>query len=100
MDDSLGISSIDLSGRSSLHFKAAFKRRYCGDLDTDLLEEFFSGFSRGLSANISIHVPYGKNDHHKIEAIFKAFGKALSMACSKDFKLKEFIPSTKGIIEK
>jgi imidazoleglycerol-phosphate dehydratase len=92
--------AIDFGGRSALEFRAKFKRRMAGDLDIDLIEEFFSGFSKGLSANVAVYVPYGKNDHHKLESIFKAFGKALSMACSKNERLKDYIPSTKGIIDK
>ncbi|MFA6088264.1 MAG: imidazoleglycerol-phosphate dehydratase HisB [Candidatus Woesearchaeota archaeon] len=99
MDDSLGIVAIDIGGRPAINFKAKFRRRYCGDFDSDILEEFFSGLSKGLSANISIYVPYGRDDHHKIESIFKAFGKALKMACSKDKRLKDYIPSTKGNID-
>lgn len=99
MDDSLGIVSIDIGGRPALVFKIKFKRRYVGDLDSDVLKEFFLGFSRGLGANVSVYVPYGNDDHHKIESIFKAFGKALAMACSKNNRIKENIPSTKGNID-
>ncbi len=101
MDDSLAVVAIDLGGRPYLIFDdIEFKRRFCGDFDTDLLEEFFRAFSVNLAANIAIKMPYGRNDHHKIEAIFKAFGKAMKMACSTDKSAIEDIPSTKGVIEK
>ena len=99
MDEALAVVAIDISGRPYLQFDAKFKRRFCGDLDTDLLEDFFQAFATGLAANIVVRMPFGRNDHHKIEAIFKAFGKAMKMACSKDKKAKKNIPSTKGIIE-
>jgi imidazoleglycerol-phosphate dehydratase len=98
MDEALAVLAIDISGRPYLQFDVKFKRRFCGDLDTDLLEDFFQGFATGLNANVVVRMPYGRNDHHKIEAIFKAFGKAMKMACSKDKKAKESIPSTKGLI--
>jgi imidazoleglycerol-phosphate dehydratase len=99
MDDSLGIVSIDLSGRSYLTFKTKFKREKIGDLDSDLIKEFFSGFSMGAGCNVAVYVPYGDNDHHKAEAIFKAFGKALMMACSKDKRIKGLL-TTKGLLDK
>ncbi|MEJ2568225.1 MAG: imidazoleglycerol-phosphate dehydratase HisB [candidate division WOR-3 bacterium] len=99
MDEALAVVAIDISGRPYLQFDAKFKRRFCGDLDTDLLEDFFQAFANGLNANVVIRIPFGRNDHHKIEAIFKALGKAMKMACSKNKKAKENIPSTKGIIE-
>lgn len=99
MDESLGVVSIDLSGRPYLVFKVSFKRQKIGDLETDLIKEFFSGFSMGAGCNLAVFVPYGENDHHKAEAIFKAFGKALSMACSKNKRLKNLIPSTKGVLD-
>lgn len=98
MDDALAIVAVDICGRPYLQFEAKFKRRYCGDLDTDLIEDFFYGFAMGLEANLVCRIPYGKNDHHKIESIFKAFGKAMKMACSKDPRAVEDIPSVKGII--
>ncbi len=99
MDESLAIVAVDISGRPYVKFSAKFRRRFCGDLDTDVIEEFFYGFSISLGANISVQVPYGRSDHHKTEAIFKAFGKAMKMACSKDPKAADSIPSTKGVID-
>jgi imidazoleglycerol-phosphate dehydratase len=98
MDEALAVVAIDISGRPYLQFDAKFKRRFCGDLDTDLLEDFFYGFASNLGANLVVRMPYGRNDHHKIEAIFKAFGKATKMACSKEKRGRKNIPSTKGLI--
>ena len=100
MDDALAIIAIDVSGRPYLRFDGEFKRRFCGCLDTDLLEDFFYGFSIGLGANVIIKIKYGRSDHHKIEAVFKAFAKAMKMACSKDKRILNELPSTKGLIGK
>jgi len=99
MDDALAVVAIDIGGRPYLQFEVKFKRRFCGEFDTDLLEDFFYGFSVNLGANIVVRMPYGRSDHHKIEATFKAFSKAMKMACSKDPRLIEDIPSTKGLID-
>jgi len=99
MDESLCIAAADINGRPYLQYKASFRRRYCGGFDTDTLEDFFYGFGIGCAANIVICTPYGRSDHHKTEAIFKAFGKAMKMACSIDPRASEEIPSTKGVIE-
>jgi len=99
MDEALAVVAIDIGGRPYLQFEAEFKRRFCGELDTDLLEDFFHGFAVNLGANVVVRMPYGRSDHHKIEAIFKAFAKAMKMACSTDPRAIENIPSTKGMIE-
>jgi len=99
MDEALGIVAVDLGGRSFVVFNAKFKKQRIGDFEVDLAEEFFNGFSRGLRCNIAIYVPYGKNDHHKIEAIFKAFGKAMQMACIINKRAKSNVPSTKKLID-
>ncbi len=99
MDEALAVVAVDMGGRPYLQFDARFKRRFCGELDTDLLEDFFQGFAVGLAANIVVRMPYGRDDHHKVEAIFKAFGKAIKMACSTDPREIKDIPSTKGMIE-
>ena len=98
MDEALAVVALDISGRPFLKFTAKFKRRACGELDTDLLEDFFYGFSIGLQANIAVQVKYGRSDHHKIEAIFKAFAKAMKMACSRDKRAYNELPSTKGLL--
>jgi len=99
MDESLAVAALDISGRPYLKFDGKFRRRFCGELDTDLVEDFFYGFSVGLGANIALLIKYGRSDHHKIEATFKAFTKALKTACSRDERLKDELPSTKGLIE-
>ncbi len=98
MDEALAVVAVDISGRPYLQFDARFKRRFCGDLDTDLLEDFFYGFASNLGANVVVRMPYGRSDHHKVEAIFKAFGKAMKTACSVDKRMVDEIPSTKGVI--
>lgn len=98
MDDALAVVAVDIGGRPYLQYDAKFKERFCGTLDTDVLEDFFYGFSIGLGANVAVRMPYGRSDHHKIEAIFKAFAKAMKMACSTDKRAIEDIPSTKGAI--
>ncbi len=98
MDEALAVVAIDIGGRPFLQFEAKFKRRFCGELDSDLLEDFFQGFASNLGANVVVRLPFGRSDHHKIEAIFKAFAKAMKMACSTDPRALENIPSTKGKI--
>ncbi|MDO8741414.1 MAG: imidazoleglycerol-phosphate dehydratase HisB [Candidatus Woesearchaeota archaeon] len=100
MDDALAIVALDISGRPYLRFEGKPRRRFCGDFDADLLEDFFYGFSTGLQANIAIRMKYGRSDHHKIEALFKAFAKAMKTACSRDKRALKETPSTKGLIEK
>lgn len=97
MDESVAVCSIDLSGRSRLNFNCEFKREKVGEMPTELVEEFFHGLSSGLKANIYIKCE-GKNDHHKIESIFKGFAKALNEACRFDERNNGRIPSTKGVI--
>ena len=97
MDEALAIAAIDISNRPYIQFNAQFNRRFCGELDTDLLEDFFCGFSAGLGVNIAIKAT-GRSDHHKIEAIFKAFAKAMKTACSKDRCAFNILPSTKGLL--
>ena len=98
MDEALAVCSVDISGRPFLQYDAEFKRRLCGDMDTDLLEDFFQGFAAALGANVVVRMPFGRSDHHKMEAVFKAFGKAMKMACSKDERVLNDIPSTKGVL--
>lgn len=102
MDDALALAAVDISGRPYLQYELKTRRRFCGDLDTDQVEEFFNGFSRGLMANLVIKAR-GRNDHHKLEAAFKAFGRALKYALSTEEGVSEVIrdslPSLKGIID-
>lgn len=96
MDESLAMCAIDLGGRGYLEFKYKPKREFVGDMPTELIEDFFLAVAENLKANIHIQLKYGRNEHHKIEAIFKAFARALKMAIKKDGSCQ--IPSTKGKI--
>ena len=98
MDDALAIVALDISGRPFCQLEGNLKRRFCGDLDTDLIEDFLYGFSIGLRANITANIEKGRSDHHKMEALFKAFGKAMKAACSLDKRALEELPSTKGLL--
>lgn len=98
MDESLAQVALDLGGRPTLVFQVAFERERVGELPTELVEDFFKAVSDSLKANVHVQVHYGRNDHHKIEAIFKAFGRALRMAVEDDPRLGGGVPSTKGVI--
>ena len=98
MDESIGIVAIDLGGRAHAVVDARVKTLKVGDLQADLLTDFFEGFARGARANVHLKVLYGRSDHHKVEALFKAFGRALRMACSRDRRLAKVMPSTKGLL--
>lgn len=98
MDETLGLASIDFGGRAATVVDTKVKTRLVGDLQTELVYDFFEGFSRGARANVHARVMYGRSNHHKIEALFKAFGRAVRVACSKDQRLAEMLPSTKGLL--
>jgi imidazoleglycerol-phosphate dehydratase len=98
LDESLSLVSVDVSGRSYSQFDCVFQKERIGDLEADLIEEFFWGFARGLQATLHIRSLCGKNAHHKAESIFKAFGKAMKIACSKDKRILNELPSTKGLL--
>ena len=95
MDEALARSVVDLSGRSAIVFHAEFNRKKVGDLSTEMIEHFFASFAENLKANVHIEVLYGKNTHHKIEAIFKSFARAMRQACEHDSRVKGVL-STKG----
>jgi len=98
MDETLALAAIDLSGRPYLVLNAPIKARHVGDLQVELLEDFFHGFATSAAANVHLKVPYGRSSHHAVEAIFKAFARALRYACSHDPRLRRQLPSTKGIL--
>ena len=98
MDESIGVVAIDLGGRAHAVVDARVRTQKVGDLQADLLTDFFEGFARGARANVHLKVLYGRSDHHKVEALFKAFGRALRMACSRDRRLSKVMPSTKGLL--
>ena len=98
MDETLAVAAIDLGGRPALVYKDLVKVRLVGDLQTELCEDFFSGFTVHAGANLHAKIMYGRSNHHKIEAIFKCFARAMKYACSKDARLKDQLPSTKGLL--
>lgn len=98
MDDTLAEVAIDLGGRPYLVFNCDFERERVGDLPTEMVEHFFRSVSDMLRANIHVNLRYSRNEHHKIEAVFKAFGRALRMACERDSRLEDALPSTKGML--
>ena len=98
MDETLAIAAIDLSGRTAYAVDTKVRTRLVGDLQTELVTDFFEGFARGAQANVHVKTMYGRSNHHKIEAIFKAFARALRVAVSRDPQLAEMLPSTKGLL--
>jgi imidazoleglycerol-phosphate dehydratase len=98
MDESLGVVSIDLGGRAHTVVDLRLKVRLVGDLQSELITDFFEGFAQGARANVHLKVLYGRSSHHQVEALFKAFGRALRMACSRDRRLAKVMPSTKGLL--
>jgi imidazoleglycerol-phosphate dehydratase len=98
MDETLALAAIDLSGRPYLVLHAPIKTRTVGDLQTELLEDFFQAFATAAAANVHLKVAYGRSSHHAVEALFKAFARALRYACSRDSRLKRQLPSTKGLL--
>jgi imidazoleglycerol-phosphate dehydratase len=98
MDETLGLAAIDLSGRTSSVVDTKVKTRLVGDLQSELVEDFFEGFARGARANVHLKIMYGRSNHHKVEALFKSFARALRVACSRDKQLGKMLPSTKGLL--
>jgi len=98
MDETLAVVAMDLGGRPALVYKDLVKTRLVGDLQTELVYDFFDGFVNHAAANLHAKVLYGRSNHHKIEAIFKCFARAMRYACSKDARLKTQLPSTKGLL--
>ncbi len=98
MDESLAVVAVDLGGRPALAFDHQVNVLQVGDLQTELLEDFFGGFTNHAGANLHAKVLYGRSSHHKIEAIFKCFARAMRYACSADERLKDQLPSTKGLL--
>ncbi len=98
MDETLAVAAVDLSGRPYLVYKDLVRVRTVGDLQAELLEDFFGGFAVHAGANVHLRVLYGRSSHHKVEALFKCFARALRYACSKDRSLRGQLPSTKGLL--
>ena len=98
MDETLAAVALDLGGRSALVYKDLVKTRLVGDLQAELVEDFFGGFASHAGANVHVKVLYGRSSHHKLEAVFKCFARALKYACSLDRRLRGELPSTKGLL--
>ncbi len=98
MDETLAVVAVDLGGRPTLVYKDLVRVRLVGDLQAELLEDFFGGFVNHAGANLHAKVMYGRSSHHKVEAIFKCWARAMQYACSKDARLKGQLPSTKGVL--
>jgi imidazoleglycerol-phosphate dehydratase len=98
MDESLAVAAIDLGGRVHAVVDLRLRVRRVGDLEADLVHDFFDGFAQGARANVHLKVLYGRSAHHQVEAVFKAFARALRFACSRDKRLARMLPSTKGLL--
>jgi imidazoleglycerol-phosphate dehydratase len=98
MDETLGVAAVDFSGRAAAVIDTKVKVRLVGDLQSELVADFFDGFARGAQANVHIKTIYGRSNHHKIEALFKAFARAVRAACWRDKQMARLLPSTKGLL--
>ena len=98
MDETLALAAIDLGGRPHAVVDIPVKAARVGDLQTELVQDFFEGFAVAARANVHVKVLYGRSSHHQIEAVFKAFARALRVACAKDKRLARMLPSTKGLL--
>jgi imidazoleglycerol-phosphate dehydratase len=98
MDETLAVAAIDLSGRPHAVIDTKVTVQRVGDLQTELVHDFFDGFAMAARANVHLKVMYGRSNHHKIEACFKAFARALRVACAKDKRMAKMLPSTKGLL--
>jgi imidazoleglycerol-phosphate dehydratase len=98
MDETLAVAAIDLSGRAATVVDVPLRATRVGDLQAELVHDFFEGFAGAARANVHLKVLYGRSSHHRVEAVFKAFARALRMACSRDRRLARMLPSTKGLL--
>jgi imidazoleglycerol-phosphate dehydratase len=98
MDETLGVAAIDLGGRAACVVDLGLRVQRVGDLQVELLADFFEGFARGARANVHLKVLYGRSSHHRVEAVFKAFGRALRVACARDRRMARMLPSTKELL--
>jgi len=98
MDETLGLVAIDFSGRAATVVETKVNTTLVGDLQAELVTDFFEGFARGANANVHAKVLYGRSNHHKLESLFKAFARALRFACSRDKQLRRLLPTTKGLL--
>ena len=98
MDETLGVAAVDLGGRTHAVTDLDLAVERVGDLQAELVHDFFDGFAQGARANVHVKVLYGRSSHHQVEALFKAFARALRVACSRDRQLGEMLPSTKELL--
>ncbi len=98
MDETLGLAAVDFCGRTSITVDTKVRVRLVGDLQSELVHDFFEGFARGSRSSVHARVLYGRSNHHKIESLFKAFARAVRAACWRDRRMAQFIPSTKGVL--
>jgi imidazoleglycerol-phosphate dehydratase len=98
MDETLGVAAIDLGGRPHAVVDLRLRVQRVGDLQSELVQDFFEGFAQGARANVHLKVLYGRSSHHQVEALFKAFARALRVACDKDPRMAKRLPSTKGLL--
>jgi len=98
MDETLGLAAVDFCGRTSTVVDTKVRTRLVGDLQAELVHDFFDGFARGAHASVHARVLYGRSSHHKIESLFKAFARALRAACWRDRRMARLLPSTKGLL--
>jgi len=98
MDETLAAAAVDFGGRAFCVVKAKFSARRVGDFQTELIEDFFQGFAQAARANVHLRVLYGRSSHHQVEAVFKAFARALRFAVSRDKRLRNVLPSTKELL--
>jgi imidazoleglycerol-phosphate dehydratase len=98
MDETLGLAAVDFCGRTSTTVDTKVRAQLVGDLQAELVHDFFDGFARGARASVHARVLYGRSSHHKIESLFKAFARALRAACWRDRRMARLLPSTKGLL--
>jgi imidazoleglycerol-phosphate dehydratase len=98
MDETLAVAAVDLGGRAALVYHDTVRVAKVGDFVVELLPDFFEGFVQHARANLHLKIMHGRSSHHKIEALFKCFARALRYACSRDRRLKDQLPSTKGLL--
>lgn len=98
MDETLAVAAVDLGGRACSVVNLGLRAALVGDLQAELIADFFEGFARGARANVHVKVLYGRSSHHRVEAVFKAFARSLRVACSRDRQLGRMLPSTKELL--
>jgi len=98
MDETMALAAVDFCGRTAAVIDAKVGTRLVGDLQAELVHDFFEGFARGAHCNVHARTLYGRSNHHKIEALFKAFARALRAACWRDPQMRRLLPSTKGVL--